>query len=98
MIAYWHPIFVAGDPRGWRTATIRDIDPKCDPPLRLDNMDCLNMYHTVSQYKNLQPDGMLVEVPEPQPNGWIKEFKLKKSKPAPYQMSTEDDRVHCGES
>jgi hypothetical protein len=25
MIAYWCPIYVAGDPWGWRTATIRDI-------------------------------------------------------------------------
>jgi hypothetical protein len=93
MIAYWHPIFVAGDTRGWRTATIREIDPKHNPPLRLDNMDCLNMYHSVSRYKILQADGTLVEVPEPRSCGWIKHFKLKKSKEAPYRMSTEGARV-----
>ena len=61
MICYWHHIFVTGDPRGWTTATIRDIDPKCkDNPLRLDNMDCLNMYFSVARYKILQPDGTLL--------------------------------------
>jgi hypothetical protein len=95
MIAYRHPIFVAGDPRGWRTATIRDIDPKrMSNPLRLDNMDCLNMYHCVRRHKVLQPDGTLLEIPEDQHKWrWIKEFKLKKSKPAPYRMSTEGRRV-----
>jgi hypothetical protein len=94
MIAYWHPIFVAGDLRGWRTATIRDIDPTCiTHPLRLDNMDCLNMYESVARYKILQPDGTLVEILEPRRWRWIKEFKLKKSKPAPYRMSTEGARV-----
>jgi hypothetical protein len=35
-----------------------------------------------------------VEIPEPQQHWrWIKEFKLKKSKEAPYQMSTEGARV-----
>jgi hypothetical protein len=95
MIAYRHPIFVAGDPRGWRTATIRDIDPKrMSNPLRLDNMDCLNMYHCVRRHKVLQPDGTLREIPEDQHKWrWIKEFKLKKSQPAPYRMSTEGRRV-----
>jgi hypothetical protein len=41
----------------------------------------------------LQPDGTLVEIPEPRHWRWIKEFKLKKSKPAPYRMSTEGARV-----
>jgi hypothetical protein len=94
MICYWHNVFVAGNPRGWTTATIRDIDPKRkDNPLRLDNMDCLNMYFSVAWYKILQPDGMLLAVPEPRSWRWIKEFKLKKSKPAPYWMSTEGASV-----
>jgi hypothetical protein len=49
MIFYGGKFFVAGDPQGRRTATIRDIDPKRNPPLRLDNMEGLDMYHTVSQ-------------------------------------------------
>jgi hypothetical protein len=56
-------------------------------------MDCLNMYFSVARYKILQPDGSLVEIPEPRTWRWIKEFKLKKSKPAPYRMSTEGARV-----
>ena len=77
MIRYRHPIFVSSI----RAATIRDIDPKCkDNPLRLDNMDCLNMYHCVTRYKILQPDGTLQEIPEDQQKWrWIKEFKPRNS-------------------
>jgi hypothetical protein len=91
MIRYRHPIFTSSI----RAATIRDIDPKRkDNPLRLDNMDCLNMYHCVARYKILQPDGTLQEIPEDEQKWrWIKEFKLKKSKEAPYRMSTEGRRV-----
>ncbi len=56
-------------------------------------MEHLDIYHCVSWYKILQPDGTLVENPEPQSSRWIKEFKLKKSKEMPYRMSTEGARV-----
>lgn len=85
-------MYVAGDERGRRYATIRDIDPNRDPPLRLDNMECLDMYHLVSRHKIRQPDGTLLDN-EDGKVGWIKEFKLKKSKPAPYRMSTEGARL-----
>jgi hypothetical protein len=49
---------------GYRTATIRDMDPKHNLTLRLDNMDCLNMYHQVMWHKTLQPDGTVVENPD----------------------------------
>jgi hypothetical protein len=95
MICYWHHLYAAGDKCGCTTATIMGIDPKHkDNPLRLDNMDCLNMYFSVARYKILQPDGTLVEIPEDQRHWrWIKEFKLKKSKEAVYRMSTEGRRV-----
>ena len=92
MIFYWSEQYVAGDERGRRYATIRDIDPNRDPPLRLDNMECLDMYHLVSRHKILQPDGTLLDN-EDGKVGWIREFKLKKSKPAPYRMSTEGARL-----
>ena len=47
MIFYGSEAYVAGDERGRRYATIRDIDPNHDPPLRLDNMEYLDMYHLV---------------------------------------------------
>jgi hypothetical protein len=57
-------------------------------------MDCLNIYHNVVRHKILQPDGTLVEIPEPRCHlKWIKEIKLKKSKEGPYRMSTEGARV-----
>ncbi len=59
MIFYWHSLYPAGDTWGRRTATIRDIDPNHDSPLRLDNVDSLNMYDSVQCYKILQPDGTL---------------------------------------
>ena len=55
-------------------------------------MECLDMYHLVSRHKTLQPDGTLRDN-EDGKVGWIREFKLKKSKPAPYRMSTEGARL-----
>jgi hypothetical protein len=93
MIFYWSKVYVAGDERGRRIATIRDIDHNHDPPLRLDNMEYLDMYHLVQRYKIQQPDGKILDNEKTGKVDWIRDFKLKKSKPAAYRMSTEGARL-----
>jgi len=41
VIEYYSPIYVAGDPRGLRQATVLAIDPMADIPLVLDNAECI---------------------------------------------------------
>ncbi len=74
------------------TATIRGINPNHDPPLRLDNMEYLDMYHDVKCIKIWQPDRTLLDK-ENGKIGWIRDFKLKKLEPAPYRISTEGARL-----
>lgn len=92
IIFYWHELFVCGNPLGKRTATIRDIDPDRSPILRLDTQDPLLDTHQVQRIQVLQPNGTLINNPNPQFRE-IKEYRLKKSRPAPYRMSLNGERV-----
>jgi hypothetical protein len=76
-IFYSHLLYPAGDSRGRITVIVRDIDPNCTPPLRLDNMDCLNMYDFVKCYKILQPDGKLLDNEKTGKWWWIKHFNSR---------------------
>jgi len=74
VIAYYTQIFVSGDKRGSRTATILSVDPNRSPILVLDNGEFLSNDASVKRIK-VRMDGSLRDHPgvfRP-----IEEFKLK---------------------
>ena len=62
VIQYYSPIFVAGDPRGLREATVLAIDPKKENPLVLDNAEYIPNDINVKRIKVIS-GGELVDHP-----------------------------------
>lgn len=62
VIEYYSPIFVAGDPRGLREATVLAIDPKKEYPLVLDNAEYIPNDTSVKRVK-VMSGGELVDHP-----------------------------------
>lgn len=62
VIEYYSPIYVAGDPRGLREATVLAIDPKKENPLVLDNAEYIPNDTNVKRVK-VMSGGELVDHP-----------------------------------
>ena len=81
VIFYWHPAFVSNTKQAERTATVMEVDPEKDIPLRLSNNDCLEPMKEVKRIKVMNC-GVLQD----HPRGifrYIAEFKLVKAGPLP---------------
>ena len=60
MISYYHPLFVAGDRRGYRKTRVTKIEPENEFPLTLLNSECIPRGTTVTRVE-IMVDGNLVE-------------------------------------
>jgi len=92
VITYRSHLFVAGDKRGERVATVVQVRPKEDPILRLDNNEVLLSTTQVKRIRVMKRGAL-----EEHPQGLyreIREFKLLKAGPLPgYQKSIEARRL-----
>lgn len=92
VITYRSHLFVAGDKRGERIATVIQVRPKEDPILRLDNNEVLLSTAQVKRIRVMKR-GTLEEHPQGLYRE-IQEFKLQKAGPLPgYHKSTEAQRL-----
>ena len=77
VIQYYSGIYVAGDPRGLRQATVMAVkNPKEEFPLVLDNGECIPNTTRVKRIKEMV-DGELIEHPDIYRS--IMKFRMKKS-------------------
>ncbi len=51
VIFYFHPAFVSNTKQAERSATVMEVDPEKDIPLRLSNNDCLEPMKEVKRIK-----------------------------------------------
>jgi hypothetical protein len=64
VIAYYHPIYVCGDPRAYRTTIIQEVDPEKEVVLTLDNGEHLLRDCSVKRLQYVQ-GGRMVCVKDP---------------------------------